>query len=227
VGNKVCGWAHRVTGNAISLPRPAVASTELRASCWARQRSSTADIAPAGRGPVCRRGAYPAGCRAGQRRGPHPWDPAPAGRPAAWDRSQRLHVRGPVGRAAPARVRHRPALAPDTLTSATSAVGEDPRMGPAWPPECPQGPVRCVRISSLSWSLVMESNRRPSPYHACRLRLIALCCVGLPKVRGIAVSEYVALGPPASGVVVTTLSLVPEPVLFEIQHCRFCRTKAA
>ena len=29
-----------------------------------------------------------------------------------------------------------------------------------------------VRISSLSWSPVTESNRRPSPYHACRFRLM-------------------------------------------------------
>ena len=48
---------------------------------------------------------------------------------------------------------------------ATSTVGEDPRMPPAWPPEWPPRPVRRVRITSLSWSPVTESNRRPSPYH--------------------------------------------------------------
>ena len=35
---------------------------------------------------------------------------------------------------------------------------------------------------SLSWSPVTESNRRPSPYHACRIRPIASHCVGLPEV---------------------------------------------
>jgi hypothetical protein len=34
-------------------------------------------------------------------------------------------------------------------------------LAPEWPPQA----VRTVRISSLSWSLVTESNRRPSPYH--------------------------------------------------------------
>ena len=38
-------------------------------------------------------------------------------------------------------------------------------MEPVWPPEWPPGPVRQVRIISLSWSPVTESNRRPSPYH--------------------------------------------------------------
>ena len=38
MGNKVCGWAHRVTGNAISFPRPAVASTEVRDATQALHR---------------------------------------------------------------------------------------------------------------------------------------------------------------------------------------------
>jgi hypothetical protein len=37
-----------------------------------------------------------------------------------------------------------------------------------WPPEWLPRLVREARINSLSWSLVTESNRRPSPYHACR-----------------------------------------------------------
>jgi hypothetical protein len=37
--------------------------------------------------------------------------------------------------------------------------------GSSWLPEWLQGPVRLVRINSLSWSPVTESNRRPSPYH--------------------------------------------------------------
>ena len=43
-------------------------------------------------------------------------------------RSQRLHVRGPAGRVALARVRRRPALVPGTC-----AVGEDPR---SWSRPC-------------------------------------------------------------------------------------------
>jgi hypothetical protein len=35
----------------------------------------------------------PSGCSPGQRRGPHPWHPALAVRPAARNRIQRLHVR--------------------------------------------------------------------------------------------------------------------------------------
>ena len=57
--------------------------------------------------------------------------------------------------------------------------------------------------SRSSWSPVTESNRRPSPYHACRFRLMASGWVGLPQVRGIAVSEYVALRLPLPGAVVT------------------------
>ena len=54
-----------------------------------------------------------------------------------------------------------------------------------------------------SWSPVTESNRRSSPYHACRFRLMASYWVGLPQVRGISASGYVALCPPVPGVVVT------------------------
>ena len=46
---------------------------------------------------------------------------------------------------------------------------------------------------SLSWSSVTESNRRPSPYQACRFRLLSSGWVGLLQVGGIPVSEYVAL----------------------------------
>jgi hypothetical protein len=63
-------------------------------------------------------------------------------------------------------------------------------------------------------SFVTESNRRPSPYHACRFRLMASAWVGLPQVAEIAVSEYVALRLPLPGVVVTCLvtgSGVPPP----------------
>jgi hypothetical protein len=40
-------------------------------------------------------------------------------------------------------------------------------------PEWPQRPVRFVRINSLKWSPVTESNRRPSPYHVPPSGLIA------------------------------------------------------
>ena len=60
-----------------------------------------------------------------------------------------------------------------------------------------------VRKTSLSWSPVTESNRRPSPYHACRFRPAVSGWVGLPQVGRIAVSEHVALRLPLPGVVVT------------------------
>ena len=44
-----------------------------------------------------------------------------------------------------------------------------------------------------SWSPVTESNRRPSPYHACRFRPMASLRVGLPQVRAAPASEYVVL----------------------------------
>jgi hypothetical protein len=56
---------------------------------------------------------------------------------------------------------------------------------------------------SLSWSPVTESNRRPSPYHACQFRLMASDRVGLPQVGAILVSEYVALRLSSPGAVVT------------------------
>ena len=52
-------------------------------------------------------------------------------------------------------------------------------------------------------SPVTESNRRPSPYHACRFRLPSSGWVGLPQARRILVSEYVELGLPLPGIVVT------------------------
>ena len=56
---------------------------------------------------------------------------------------------------------------------------------------------------SFSWSPVTESNRRPSPYHACRFRPMASRGIGLPQVGGIAVSEYVVLCLALPGAVVT------------------------
>jgi hypothetical protein len=44
----------------------------------------------------------------------------------------------------------------------------------------------------LSWSPVTESNRRPSPHHACRFRPMGSRWVGLPQVRAIPVSVYIA-----------------------------------
>ena len=61
-----------------------------------------------------------------------------------------------------------------------------------------------IEKRSLSWSPVTESNRRPSPYHAYRFRLMTSGWVGLPQVGAILVSEYVALGlSPFPGAVVT------------------------
>jgi hypothetical protein len=60
-----------------------------------------------------------------------------------------------------------------------------------------------VRDTSLTWSPVTESNRRPSPYHACRFRLMTSGWIGLLQVRGISVSGYVALCRPLPGGVVT------------------------
>ena len=56
-----------------------------------------------------------------------------------------------------------------------------------------------------SWSPVTESNRRPSPYHACQFCLMPSGCVGLPQVGGIAVSGRVALRPSLPTGVVTCL----------------------
>jgi len=54
-----------------------------------------------------------------------------------------------------------------------------------------------------SWSPVTESNRRPSPYHTCRFRLMASGWVGLPQLGEIAVSGCVALRRPLPEAVVT------------------------
>ena len=60
-----------------------------------------------------------------------------------------------------------------------------------------------IEKTSLSWSPVTESNRRPSPYHACRFRLMASRWVRLPQAKRISASENVALRPVLPGAVVT------------------------
>jgi len=50
-----------------------------------------------------------------------------------------------------------------------------------------------IRKTLLSWNHVTESNRRPSPYRAWRIRPTASYWVGLPQATGIPVSERVAL----------------------------------
>src|SRR5215469_16048149 len=60
-----------------------------------------------------------------------------------------------------------------------------------------------IRKILLSWSPATESNRRPSPYHACRFRLLPSDSVRLPQVGGIAVSGCVVLRPALPGAVVT------------------------
>ena len=52
-------------------------------------------------------------------------------------------------------------------------------------------------------SPVTESNRRPSPYHACRFRLMPSRWVGLPQVRAVPRFVYVALRRPLPEGVVT------------------------
>ena len=52
-------------------------------------------------------------------------------------------------------------------------------------------------------SPVTESNRRPSPYHACRFRLMPSGWVGLPQVGAMVVSEAVGLCLALPGAVVT------------------------
>jgi pimeloyl-ACP methyl ester carboxylesterase len=66
---------------------------------WSDSAHALADPVPGDR-----RGAHRPWGRAGQRRGPAPGHPAPAVHPAARNRIQRLHVRGPAGRVALARV---------------------------------------------------------------------------------------------------------------------------
>src|SRR5436190_23839993 len=53
------------------------------------------------------------------------------------------------------------------------------------------------------WSPVTESNRRPSPYHACRFRLAATLWVVLRHVRATGLSGWVRLRLPWSEGVVT------------------------
>ena len=57
----------------------------------------------------------------------------------------------------------------------------------------------------LSWSPVTESNRRPSPYHACGFRPTASRWVALRHVRQMVLSGWVWLGLPRPGGVVTWL----------------------
>src|ERR1700730_5177206 len=71
---------------------------------------------------------------------------------------------------------HRDQRANDSGSRRLTQIGRDRTSNPKtilvlagtgsiWPPEWPPRPVRDIRISSLSWSPVTESNRRPSPYH--------------------------------------------------------------
>ena len=62
-----------------------------------------------------------------------------------------------------------------------------------------------IRKSIVTWSPVTESNRRPSPYHACRFRPTPSSWAGLSQIRGIPVSGYIAPCLPLPGVVVTWL----------------------
>jgi hypothetical protein len=50
-----------------------------------------------------------------------------------------------------------------------------------------------IEKTSMTWSPVTESNRRPSPYHACRNCLAAADWVGLLQVDQKSVSERIAL----------------------------------
>ena len=63
---------------------------------------------------------------------------------------------------------------------------------PCGQPLVPTGPPRHCRVFfesySSSWSPVTESNRRPSPYHACRFRPSVSHWVGLPQVRAMLLS---------------------------------------
>jgi hypothetical protein len=67
-----------------------------------------------------------------------------------------------------------------------------------------------IRKTSLSWSPVTESNRRPSPYHGGRFRLLTSPQVGLSQARRIPVSGHVALRLPVPGGVVTWLVTWPS-----------------
>jgi hypothetical protein len=63
---------------------------------------------------------------------------------------------------------------------------------PCAQPLVPTGPQRHCRdffeSYGSSWSPVTESNRRPSPYHACRFRPTVSHWVGLPQVRAMVLS---------------------------------------
>ena len=113
-----------------------------------------------------------------------------------------------------------PAPSPPWPGSDGAAPGIPGAVGMAWrdwrwraasascgQPLVPTGPQSPARIFSnhtrSSWSPVTESNRRPSPYHACRFRLTTSGWVGLSQVRRMLVSERVALRLPLPGAVVT------------------------
>jgi hypothetical protein len=49
-------------------------------------------------------------------------------------------------------------------------------------------PCRLIPVSPVT-----ESNRRPSPYHACRFHLIPSRGIGLPQIRALPTSVYIAL----------------------------------
>ena len=110
----------------------------------------------------------------------------------------------------PHRPRHRSHPAPTppanarTVTrspqSAASTRRALPGTGPPGTPQSRRPPARQPRCTAnvrpkredksrsnvkTSWSPVTESNRRPSPYHACQFRLTPSGWVGLPQVRGI------------------------------------------
>ena len=86
-----------------------------------------------------------------QRRGPPPWHPAPAVRPAAWNRIQRLHVRGPAGRVARARV--------DRVHVARPAgpVPVRPMPGPGRASNVPCGHLQASRLGAAP----ANSHRQP------------------------------------------------------------------
>src|SRR5204863_285451 len=79
-----------------------------------------------------------------------------------------------------------------------------PRRSTRRPPPPDHRPPRSQNVSGkrenrphrnvkTSWSPVTESNRRPSPYHAYRFRLMTSRWVGLPQAKRISLSEHVAL----------------------------------
>jgi hypothetical protein len=74
-----------------------------------------------------------------------------------------------------------------------------------------QSPFDKFRITSLNWSPVTESNRRPSPYHAWQFRLMKLRRVELRLVRRISVSDRVWVPSAAAARRRCHLSLDPGP----------------